>query len=74
MKWYVASDSGADGGGDRVVGRESVVCGWGEVAQAAMAPERNSESSSILNKGIPFSLSERPCKTIRVFRITFQDR
>ena len=36
-----------------------------------MALQRNRDSSIVLNKGMPSCLSDRPYKTIRVFRITF---
>jgi hypothetical protein len=65
----VASDSGADGGGgNAVVDGGSVVCGWGVATQATRAPARNRESSIVLNKGIPFCLSDR---SYRVFRIIY---
>gem|GEM_PF-3658559 len=55
-----------------MAGGEGVFCGWDDAAQATMVPERNSKNSIVLNKPLPYCLSNQLFKTIRVFRITLR--
>lgn len=71
----MASDSGADAGGDiSVTGGGGVVGDEGAVAQATMAPERNDESNMVLNMSmdIPLSLSYSLYKALGVFHIALR--